>query len=94
MAVQLRLDAYPYQEAGFIKARIGYISPIASDSGFLAQAIIDLRPDGALRRGLVSSQGKHIQYRNGLSAQALVITKNMRLLERIYYNIIKSFSPK
>lgn len=86
MQVQLRFAAWPYQEAGFIKAGISYISPIATDSGFLAHA--------SLKNGLVSSQGRQFQYKNGLKAEALIITKDMRLLQRIYYNIVKSFSPK
>lgn len=86
MQVQLRFDAYPYQEAGFIKAHISYIAPIATDSGFQAHANLD--------NGLVSSQGISFQYRSGLKAQALIITSDMRLLQRMYYSVVKSFSPK
>lgn len=85
MKVQLRFDAYPYQEAGFVKGRLAYISPIASDSGFLAIVRLPF--------GLRSSLQKPFQYKNGLSVQALVITKDMRLLQRIWYSIIKSISP-
>lgn len=85
MAVQLRFDAYPYQEAGFVKGTLNYISPIASDTGFLAIV--------RLPGGLTSSLHQTFQYKNGLSAKALVITKDMRLLQRIYYSIVKSISP-
>lgn len=85
MQVQLRFDAYPYQEVGFVKGKLNYISPIASDTGFLATARLD--------NGLITNLNKHIQYKNGLKAQALIITKDMRLLQRIYYSIIKSVSP-
>lgn len=85
MAVQLRFDAYPYQEAGFVKGKLDYISPIASDTGFLATV--------RLPEGLTSSQHRIFQYKNGLSAKALVITKDMRLLQRIWYSIVKSVSP-
>ncbi|HVZ97723.1 MAG TPA: HlyD family efflux transporter periplasmic adaptor subunit [Chitinophagaceae bacterium] len=84
MQVQLRFDAYLYQEVGYIKGKLNYISSVASDSGFLATA--------CLNNGLVTNQNNHIQYKNGLTAQAILITKNMRLLQRIYYNIIKSMS--
>lgn len=85
MPVQLRFDAYPYQETGFVKGKINYISSIATDSGFYA--IVHLS------NGLTTNLKKHIQYKNGLKAQAIVITKNMRLLQRMYYSIIKATSP-
>jgi multidrug resistance efflux pump len=84
MQVQLRFDAYPYQEVGFVKGRLDYISKIASDSGFLATIQLD--------NGLTTNLKNNIQYKNGLTAQAIVITKNMRLLQRLYYNIVKTTS--
>jgi HlyD family secretion protein len=85
MEVQLRFDAYPYEEAGFVKGKLNFISRIATDSGFYATASLD--------NGLVTNFKNRIQYKNGLKAQALVITKNRRLLQRIYYSIIKVTSP-
>ncbi len=84
MQVQLRFDAYPYQEAGFIKGKLNYISKVASDSGYLATVTLD--------NGLETNQHRLIQYKNGLQADALIITKNMRLLQRFYYNIVKAAS--
>jgi multidrug resistance efflux pump len=82
MKVQLRFYAYPYQETGFISGRLNYISQIAIDSGFLGTVKLD--------SGLVTSQHKKIQYKNGLKAQAIIITKDMRLLERLYYNLVNA----
>jgi multidrug resistance efflux pump len=84
MSVQLRFDAYPYQEAGFVKGKLSYVSKIASDSGFYAKVRLD--------KGLVTNLKNDIPYKNGLRAQAIIITKNMRLLQRIYYSIVKSTS--
>ena len=85
MQVQLRFEAYPYQEAGFVKGKLDYVSPIASDTGFLASV--------RLQNGLNTNLNKTIHYKNGLQAKALIITKDMRLLERIYYSVVKSVSP-
>ena len=85
MQVQLRFEAYPYQEVGFVKGKLDYVSPIASDTGFLASV--------RLQNGLQTNLNKTIHYKNGLQAQALIITKDMRLLERIYYSVVKSVSP-
>jgi HlyD family secretion protein len=80
--VQLRFDAYPYQEFGFVEGDLDYISKIPTDSGFLATV--------ALPSGLVTCYKKQLQYRNGLRSQALVITKDMRLLQRLYYNLLNA----
>jgi len=84
MQVQLRFDAYPYEEVGFIKGKLNYISKVASDSGYLATVQLD--------NGLQTNLHRTIQYKSGLKADALVITKNMRLLQRLYYNIVKAAS--
>ena len=86
MHVQLRFNAYPYQEFGFIDSKINYISKVPSDSGFLATA--------AIGTTLVTNYNRPVPYKNGLKAQGIVITRNMRLLNRIYYNIIKAASVK
>jgi multidrug resistance efflux pump len=84
LQVQLRFDAYPYQEVGFVGGTLSYISNISSDSGFLA----NVRLDG----GLITNNNKAIPYKNGLRAQAIIITRNMRLLQRLWYSINKSTS--
>lgn len=84
LQVQLRFDAYPYQEVGFVEGTLSYVSNVPSDSGFLANI--------RLNRGLSTNNNKSIPYKNGLKAQAIIITKNMRLLQRLWYNINKSTS--
>jgi len=84
LKVQLRFDAYPYEEAGFVEGTLSYVSSIPSDSGFWATVRLD--------RGLVTNNHKEIPYKNGLNLQALIVTKNMRLFDRMYYNIVRSTS--
>ncbi|HEX9511694.1 MAG TPA: HlyD family efflux transporter periplasmic adaptor subunit [Puia sp.] len=84
--VQFRFDAYPYQEFGFILGRLKYISKVPSDSGFLATV--------ELPNGLITNYNKTIQYRNGLRSQALIVTRDARLIQRFYYNFIKGTSVK
>lgn len=79
---QLRFDAYPYTEFGFVKGKLEYISNIATDSGFIAHV--------QLPNGLMTNQHKPIQYKTGLKAQALIVTKDMRLLEQFFYNTVKA----
>jgi HlyD family secretion protein len=86
MKVQLRFYAYPYQETGFLPGTLSYVSTVAIDSGFLGTVRLD--------KGLLTNQNRKLPYKPGLKAQALIITKDMRFLERLYYNIIHSTSIK
>lgn len=82
MKVQLRFDAYPYQEVGFVGGTLNYISNMAVDSIFLGQI--------TLSKGLLTNRNKIIAYKSGLRARALVITRDMNLFQRIYYGVSKS----
>jgi multidrug efflux pump subunit AcrA (membrane-fusion protein) len=79
--VLLKFQAYPYEQFGSVQGKIEFISNISSDSGFLAKV--------QLPNGLLTNYQKQLQYRNGLQAQANIITEDMRLLQRFYYNIIR-----
>ena len=84
MKVQLRFDAYPYEEFGFLEGTLQYVSKVPSDDGFLATI--------SLNHGLLTNNNRLIPYKNGLKAQALIITRNIRLSNRLYYMIVKSTS--
>ena len=79
--VLLKFPSYPFQEYGSVKGKIDFISNISTDSGYLAKIV--------LPKGLHTNYNKIVQYRDGLFAQGEIITKDMRLLERFYYNIVK-----
>lgn len=81
--VLLKFQAYPFEQYGSVLGKIDYISNTPSDSGYLAKVIL---PDG-----LMTNYKKPLQYRNGLVAQADIVTEKMRLLERFYYNLSKQF---
>ena len=79
--VLLKFQAYPYELFGTVKGKIEFISPIPTDSGYLAKVKLPF--------GLTTNYGKRLHYRYGLFAQADIVTENMRLLDRFYYNIRK-----
>jgi multidrug resistance efflux pump len=83
MKVQLRFDAYPYREVGSVNGTLSYISKIATDSGFLASV--------RLENGITTNQNYQIPHHAGLRAEALVITRKMRLLEKLYLNTVGTF---
>lgn len=81
--VQFRFQAYPFEQFGVVKGAISYIALHPTDSGFQAKV--------TLPHGLTTNYNKSIQFRHGLSAQAAIITEQMRLMEKIYFDVIKNF---
>ena len=79
--VLLKFPSYPFQEYGSVIGKVDFISNITTDSGYLAKVI--------LPNALTTGYKKQVQFREGLEAQGEIITQNMRLLQRFYYNIIK-----
>jgi hypothetical protein len=80
-AVLLKFDSYPFQEFGFVSGKIDFISRIPIGDGYLAKV--------SMNNGLQTSYNKQIQYRDGLIARSEIITDDLRLLERFYYNFLK-----
>ncbi len=78
---QIRFGAYPYQEYGFVNGTLQYISNIPSDTGFLST--VDLP------NGLITSSGREFQYRYGLKCEIVISTKEARLMQRFFYDILK-----
>ena len=80
--VLLKFQAYPFEQYGSVEGTLSFISAVATDSGYAAK--VDLP------KGLITSFGKQIQYRDGLLSAADIITEEMRLLQRFYYDIYKN----
>lgn len=80
--VMLRFDAYPWQEFGTLIGTIDYISSVPQDSGYYLAKI-------ALPQTLETNYKKGIPFQEGLIAQSEIITKDMRLTERFYYDLVK-----
>jgi multidrug efflux pump subunit AcrA (membrane-fusion protein) len=79
--VLLRFQSYPFQEFGSVLGKIEFISHVPTkENGYLAKV--------SLVNGLKTTYGKEIQFRDGLSANAEIITKDMRLIERFYYSVM------
>lgn len=81
LKVQMRIDAYPYQENGFVEGTLDYISDVATDSGFLATIKFE--------KGMCTTNNTQIPFRIGLTARALIVTEHVRLSDRLFYGIKK-----
>ena len=73
--VLLKLPAYPFQEFGAITGKLDFISAIATDTGYSAKVL--------LSNGLLTNYKKQVQYHEGLSAQAEIITEDLKLSDRL-----------
>ncbi len=83
--VLLKFNSYPFQEFGAVEGRITHISEVpARDSTFLAEV--------ALPNGLRTKFKKTLRPKEGMNAQADIITEDLRLLERLFYDIRRAIS--
>jgi len=79
--VLLRFQSYPFQEFGSVLGEIEFISRVPTkENAYLAKV--------SLVNGLRTTYGKEVQFRDGLSANAEIVTNDLRLLERFYFSIV------
>ena len=82
--VLLKFPAYPYHEFGTVKGVVELINATPSDSGYLAKV--------SLPEGLITNYKKQLRYNDRLPVQADIITENLNLLQRVFYNFRKNMS--
>ncbi|GIM61914.1 hypothetical protein CAPN008_19640 [Capnocytophaga canis] len=80
--VLIKLDNYRYQEFGIIEGKVEYISLTPSKEGNYYVYI-------TLPKGLKTSYGKDIIFNKEMTGRADIITEDMRLIERFFYQIRK-----
>jgi len=83
--VNIKLDNYPDYEFGVLKGRIKNVSEITNKEGFYT---IDV----SLPKKLITSYKKDIIFKQEMRGTAEIITEDLRLIERFFYqlkNIIK-----
>lgn len=81
--VLLKFLSYPFQQYGYVQGKLKFISNITTDSGYLAKV--------TFKNGLQTNYKKQIIFKEGLKASAEIITEDMSLLNRFFYNIRSSF---
>lgn len=80
--VFLTFNAYPSHEYGKVIGSVEYISPVPVDNGHYLVKIL-------LPERLKTNYNKEIPFMEGLTIQADFVTKDMRLAESLYYNVIR-----
>lgn len=77
--VQLRLDAFPYEEFGAVKGRLSGMSPLAENESYLVEIEI---PDS-----LITVTGRRLSTGPEAPATARILTSRKRLLTRVWEGI-------
>jgi multidrug resistance efflux pump len=80
--VIIKFQSYPYQEFGTVQGKIEHISDIPKDTAYLVKI--------SFPKGLITSANKKLPFRNGMTATGDIITENLRLIEKFFYNIRKT----
>ncbi|RSK43178.1 HlyD family secretion protein [Hymenobacter rigui] len=83
--VLIRFNGYPYQEFGLVRGTIQAVAQVPLQDGFVAQV--------RLPRELVTTRGQKLPYRVGMTASAEIITREQRLLQRLFQPIRAALSP-
>lgn len=80
--VLIKLKSYPYEEYGMIRGQINSISDIPyRDSIFLSKVNFNLRGSTDMK--------KPIHLKQGMMADAEIITQDATILQRITWNLVK-----
>lgn len=83
MRINIRLDSYPYQEFGVIHASVASLSLVPQDGMYLLDMMM---PDS-----LLTSYGHSIPFAQELTGTARIITKDRRILARIFDQFLNLF---
>lgn len=80
--VLVKLDNYRYQEYGIVEGKVQNISLTPDDKG-------NYYVDVLLPKGLQTSFGKKLPFDRELKGSAEIVTEDLRLIERFFYQIRK-----
>lgn len=81
--VRVRFDDFPYKEFGIVTGKVQSISMVARDGANLV--LVDLPYP------LVTSFKRKIQFKQEMTGQASIVTEDVRLLGRVFYEIQRAF---
>lgn len=80
--VIVKFQSYPFQEFGTVRGQISYISDVAKDSLYLVKVYFP--------NALKTSSKKDLPFKNGMTGSGEIVTENLKLMEKFFYDIRKS----
>ncbi len=76
--VNIKLDNYPYNENGMLQGTVTSISEVPNNDTYSI--------DVELKNGLTTTYNKTLQYKEQMKGTADIITKNISVMDRIFFN--------
>ena len=83
--VLIRFNGYPYQEFGLVRGTVKSVAEVPLQEGFVAEV--------RLPNNLITTRGQKLTYKLGMTASAEIITRDRRLLERIFSPLANLLHP-
>ena len=80
--VNIKLENYPSSEFGVLKGTISSVSLVPDQDGFYLI-------DASLSDKLITSYRKEIDFKQEMKANAEIVTDDLRLIERLFYQFTK-----
>jgi len=84
--VNIKLDNYPYNENGMLQGIVVGISEVPNKDNYA----IDVN----LKNGLLTSYNKTLTYKEEMKGKAEIITKNLSVMDRVFFNFKKLVDRK
>ena len=84
--VNIKLDNYPYNENGMLQGIVTNISEVPNKDTYAI--------DVDLKNGLVTSYNKTLLYKDEMKGKADIITKNLSVMDRVFFNFKKLVTRK
>jgi HlyD family secretion protein len=86
--VLIKFQGYPFEEYGAVEGQIKSISQVPTTDNLFFIAIVSLPND------LKSNSNKQLSYKSGMEASAEIITEDLRLVERIFYQLKRTLGQR
>lgn len=84
--VNIKLDNYPYNENGMLQGTVTNISEVPTKDTYAI--------DVDLKNGLITTYNKSLIYKEQMKGKADIITKNISVMDRIFFNFKKLVDRK
>jgi len=81
--VRIRIDDYPYKEFGAVTGKVQSVSLVPREGANLV--LVDIPYP------LVTSFKKHLQFKQDMVGEASIVTEDIRLIDRFFYEIRRAF---
>ena len=85
-AVNIRLENYPYAQFGLLRGTVASISEIPNEQKYFVTIELPTQ--------LITSQNKAINFKQQLTGTTEIITEDLRLLERFFYQFRSIFKQR